>query len=296
MKIAFLGLGSMGRPMAANLVRAGHAVTLWNRTLERARNLADEVGGEVAGTPADAAADAELAITMLSDDDAVEAVALGEEGLSSALPGDAVHASMSTISPRLSRRLARIHAARGQGYVAAPVFGRPDMAKGGQLFVLAAGRAEAVEVVREPFGVVGQAVIELGEEVEKANVVKLAGNLLLAAAIEAMGETFALVAKYGVEPGEFLEIANGLFRSPIYEAYGGLIVEGRFEGGGFALEHGLKDVRYGLAAADDAAVPMPVAGAVRDRLLTAMARGWGERDWAALGKVAAEAAGLDGDA
>lgn len=294
MKIAFLGLGNMGRPMAANLAASDHEVVLWNRTRSKAEELAAEVGGDVAATPAGAASGAEVAVTMLSDDEAVGAVVLGADGVIEGLDEGAVHASMSTVSPAFSRRLADAHSGRGQGYVAAPVFGRPDMAEAGTLLVVAAGEDEAVDAARPAFDAVGQGVVEVGAEVEKANVVKLAGNFLLAAAIEAMGEAFALVSKYGVDPADFLEVANGkVIRSPVYEAYGGLMVEEAWEPAGFALEHGLKDIRYGLGAGDEAAVPMPVASAIRDRFLTAVARGDGELDWAALGKVAAEAAGLD---
>ena len=294
MRITFLGLGNMGRPMAANLVAAGHEVVFWNRTRSTAEERAAAVGGDAAGTSAGAASGAEVAVTMLSDDEAVEAVVLGDDGLIEGLEEGAVHACMSTISPASSRRLADAHAGRNQGYVAAPVFGRPDMAEAGTLLVVAAGAADAVDAARPAFDAVGQGVVEVGAEVEKANVVKLAGNFLLAAAIEAMGEAFALVSKYGVNPADFLEIANGeVIRSPVYEGYGGLMVEEAWEPAGFALKHGLKDIRYGLDAGDEAAVPMPVASAIRDRFLTAVARGDGELDWAALGKVAAEAAGVD---
>lgn len=293
MEMAFLGLGNMGRPMAARLLDAGHEVTLWNRTREKAESLAAEVGGRVAETPAGAAEGAGVALTMLSDDGAAEAVTLAPEGLVEGLAPDAVHVSLSTLSPAFSRRLAAAHEARGQRYVAAPVFGRPDMAESGDLLVVAAGGAEAIDAARPAFEVVGQAVAEMGEEVDRANVVKLAGNFLLAAAVEAMGEAFALVEKHGVDAGRFLEIANGVIDSPVYGAYGGMIVEGDYEPAGFALKHGLKDLRYGLEAADEASVPMPVASAIRDRFLTGMARGWEELDWSALGKVAADAAGLE---
>lgn len=293
MKIACLGLGAMGRPMAANLLGAGHDVVLWNRTREKAESLAREAGGEVAPSPAEAAAGAELAVTMLSDDEAVEAVVTGPEGVFAGLESGAVHASMSTISPALSRRLAAGHDDRGQRYLAAPVFGRPDMAESGDLVVVAAGPGEAIDASREAFEVLGQRVVEIGPDVERANVVKLAGNFLLAAAVESMAEAFALVEKHGVDPAEFLEIANGVFRSPVYEGYGGLIVEEAYEPAGFALKHGIKDVRYGLDAAADAAVPMPVASVVHDRCLSGVARGWEEMDWSVLGRIAAEAAGLE---
>lgn len=293
MKIGFIGLGSMGRPMASNLLEAGHDLTVYNRTRSRATPLAD-AGAAVADTPGTAALDAEIVITMLSDDAAVEAVTFGDHGILEAMGEGAVHASMSTISATLSRRLADAHEAAGQGYLAAPVFGRPEAAEARKLWVIAAGPAETLERCGPALDDMSQGVIQVGEDVAQANVVKVAGNFLLASAIEAMSEAFTLVRKHGIEPAAFLEIMNGkLFRSPIYEAYGGLIAGARYEPAGFKLRHGLKDTRLVLAAADEAAAPMPVASLVRDRYLSAVARGWGELDWAALGRVATEAAGLD---
>src|SRR5207237_5134409 len=184
--------------------------------------------------------------------------------------------------------------ARGQKYVAAPVFGRPDAAQAAKLWIVPAGPAEAIERCRPLFGAMGQGVEVVGEDPPLANVVKLAGNFLLASAIEAMGEALALVRKYGVEPKRFLEIANGrLIRSPVYENYGNLIVTQRYQPAGFKLRHGLKDMRLALAAGDEATAPLPTASLVRDQYLTAMARGWGDLDWAALAKLSAANAGLD---
>lgn len=292
MRVGFIGLGKMGRPMALNLIEAGHEVTLYNRTRSRAEEVAER-GGRVADTPAAAASGAEVVVTMLSDDAAVEAVVLGKNGVSSGLPRDAVHASMSTISLDLTRRLERAHADAGQAYVAAPVFGRPEAAEAAKLWVVAGGRSSAIERCRPVFDAMAQGVFEMGEEAVKANLTKLAGNFLLASAIEAMAEAFALVRKHGIEPARFLEIVNGkVIRSPVYEAYGALIAEERYEPAGFQLRHGLKDTRFALAAADAVAAPMPLAGLIRDHYLSAVARGYGDADWAALGRVCAEDAGL----
>jgi 3-hydroxyisobutyrate dehydrogenase-like beta-hydroxyacid dehydrogenase len=291
MRIALLGLGSMGTPMAANLARSDHDLTVWNRTRGRADGLE---GAAVAGSPAEAAAGADVVLTMLSDDDAVEAVVLGADGALAGMAEGSVHASMSTISPALSRRLADAHGARGQRYVAAPVFGRPDAAAKGLLWVVVSGAPEAIEGCRPAFDAVAQGVIVAGAEPAQANVMKLAGNFLLASAIEAMAEAYALVRGHGIDSTLFHEtMAKRLFRSPIYESYGGMIEAGRFEPAGFALTHGLKDIRYALRASDEAEVPMPFAGVLRDRLLSATARGWGSSDWAALGRVAAADAGGD---
>ena len=294
MRVGFVGLGRMGLPMARNLVRAGHEVAAYNRTRSRAEELAGD-GARVADTPADAASGAEVVVTMLSDDAAVEAVALGPEGLLGALAPGAVHLGMSTVGVATSRRLAAEHAAAGQGYVAAPVFGRPEAAEGGKLWVVAAGAPEAVDRCEPVFEAVGQRMFRVGEEPEKASVVKLAGNFMLAGMIEALGEALALGRKHGVEPARLLEVLTStLFNVPVYKNYGGMIAEGRYEPAGFALKLGLKDVRLVLDAADEAEVPMPLASLAHDHFLSGVARGWGELDWAGLGRVVAADAGLDG--
>jgi 3-hydroxyisobutyrate dehydrogenase-like beta-hydroxyacid dehydrogenase len=258
MKVGFLGLGDMGMAMADNLRRAGHELSVYNRTPGRAAALS---GVRVAASPRDAAAGAEVLISMLADDAAVEQVVLGDNGAVHGLAAGAVHAGMSTIGHALSRRLATEHAAR----------------------------------CRPLFEAMGQGVELVGVDPVHASVVKIAGNFLLAAAIEAIGEAFALVRKHGIEPARFLEIVNGrLLRSPVYENYGKIIAEQRFDPPGFRLRHGLKDARLALAAGEDVAAPLPIASLARDHYLAAMARGWGDLDWAALARVSALAAGLDG--
>jgi 3-hydroxyisobutyrate dehydrogenase-like beta-hydroxyacid dehydrogenase len=292
MKIGFIGLGSMGLPMARNLLDAGHELVVYNRTRSRADELARK-GGRVAGSPREAAQGAEILITMLADDTAVEEVMFGDQGGLAGLKSGAVHASMSTISHLLSRRLAEQHRSKRQGYVAAPVFGRPEAAEAAKLWIVAAGETELIERCQPVFDAMGQGVEMVGDDPPMANVLKLAGNFLLASAIEAMGEAFALVQKSGIEPARFLEIVNGrLIRSPIYENYGKLIADRRWEPAGFKLRHGLKDVRLALAAAEEATAPMPLASLIRDHYLSAMARGWGDIDWAALARVVEEDAGI----
>lgn len=288
MRITFIGLGSMGLPMARNLARSDHELVVWNRTREKAEALD---GVAVADTPAAAAEGADLVITMLSDDQAVIAVVL-DDGVLDRMQEGAIHACMTTISADLSRRLATAHEDRGHGYVAAPVFGRPEMAERAELWVVAGGPADAIDACRPAFERVGQGVIEVGTQPQQANVMKLAGNFMLASAIEAMAEAYTLVRAHGIDADLFHEtMAGGLFQSPIYQGYGGMIRARRYEPAGFALAHGLKDIRYALGAADEAGVPMPFGSVLRDRLLSAAARGWGNSDWAALGRVAATDAG-----
>ena len=292
MKISFIGLGSMGLPMARHLLQAGHTLTVYNRTRARADQL-KQFNPVVADSPAAAVRDAEVLVTMVADDAALEDVMLGPDGALAALPRGAIHVSMSTISPALSRRLAERHKTAGQTYVAAPVFGRPEAAEAKQLWIVAAGPPQALQRCGPVLDAMGQGVIVAGDDPPRANVIKLAGNFLLAAAIEAMGEAFALARKYGVAPAELLDIVNGrLFRSPIYENYGKLIAEERYEPAGFKLKYGLKDVRLALGAADEVAAPMPLASLIRDRYLSGVARGWGDIDWAGLARVAAADAGL----
>lgn len=292
MKVGFVGLGSMGSAMARNLIKAGHDHKVYNRTRSRAEALSSE-GAVVADSPGGAAAGAEVVITMLADDPAVEAVVFGPGNILESLPVNAIHVSMSTISVALSRRLAAAHSERKQTYVAAPVFGRPDAAAAAKLFIVASGPSPAVERCRPLFDAMGQKTFVAGEEPTAANVVKLIGNFLITTVIEGLAESFALVRKSGLDSGQFLEIlTNSLFSAPIYKTYGGLIAAEKFEPPGFKLPLGLKDNRLLLAAAEEKSVPMPMASLVRDRFLSALAQGLGESDWSAIARISAREAGL----
>jgi len=292
MKIAFLGTGHMGLPMARNLLAAGHQVTTWNRTRARAEPLAEH-GARIAETPAEAAQDAEAAITMLADDEAVDEVVFGDAGIYEALPQEAVHLSCSTISVSLSQTLAEAHELQRQRYVAAPVFGRPEAAQARTLKVVAAGPADAIELCRPLLDAVAERTFVVGEDPSHANVVKLCGNFMIASMIETLGETFALARKSGVVAATFLDVLNGtFFGSPIFGGYAKRIAGGEFQPAAFTMALGLKDLRLLLAAAEAAEVPMPAASQVRDRLLTGVALGRGQDDWSAAALLAAEQAGL----
>jgi 3-hydroxyisobutyrate dehydrogenase-like beta-hydroxyacid dehydrogenase len=292
MPITLLGLGNMGDGIARTLLSRGQAVSVWNRTPARALAFADS-GARIARTVAEAVAGAEVVLTILADDAAVKAVVEGSGGLLATMPRGTVHASLSTISVELARKLAAAHAALGQGFVSAPVFGRPAAAQAGQLLVVAAGPSDAVEKARPALEAVGRQLVVVGSDAGQANAVKLGGNFLIASMIESLGEAFALVRRHGVEAARFLEVVNGgLFKSPVYDTYGTLIAEESFSPPGFALPLGLKDIRLVLAAADAAGVPMPAASLLHDHLLAALARGKGDLDWSALGALIAEDAGL----
>jgi 3-hydroxyisobutyrate dehydrogenase-like beta-hydroxyacid dehydrogenase len=296
MKLGFVGLGSMGRAMAGSLLDAGHELAVYNRSPERAAAFGER-GARIAGTPADAARDAELVFSMLADDAAVEAVTFAEHGLLAGLAPGAVHVSASTISVALSERLSAAHATAKQGYVAAPVFGRPEAAAAKQLWVLAAGVPDAVERSLPALQAMGRGVTRLGDTASAANVVKLTGNFLIASLIEALGEAFALTRKAGILPEVFLELFMDVFaRSPIFENYAQLIAKGRYEPAGFKLSLGSKDLRLALAAGDALQVPLPFASVLRDQFLAALANGKGELDWSSLAELAAERAGLSGAA
>ncbi len=291
MKVGFIGLGNMGQPMARNLLKAGHELVVYNRTRSRAEELARE-GARVASTPTETCASG-VVLTMLADDHAVEECVFGATGILEALPRGGIHVSMSTISTALSRRLAEAHAAKGQSFVAAPVFGRPEAAAAARLVVVVAGPTAAIERCRPLLEAVSRKLFVIAAEAPAANILKLAGNFLIASMLEGLAEAFALARKSGIDPAQFLEIVNGaLFQSPVYENYGKLMVEQRYEPAGFKLRLGLKDIRLALAAAEAANVPMPLASLLRDHLLSAVARGQGDLDWASLARVLAENAGL----
>jgi len=291
-KIAFIGLGNMGSHMAQHLLRAGHDATLWNRTLSKADELRSQ-GAKVAKSAAEAAKQAEAVITMLADDHAVESAVLYPGGVLESLPQNAAHISMSTISVALSKKLAQEHTKRGQRYIAAPVFGRPEAAEAGKLFVVAAGDKDAVEHYKPLLELLGQRVFVIGDKPEMANVVKLSGNFLIASVIESLGEAIALTRKYGIDPHQYVEfLTNSLFAAPVYKTYGNLIAEEKYQPAGFKLRLGLKDLRLALAAAEAVDTPLPFASAVRDHLLTAIGRGMEDMDWSATAKLAAENAGL----
>jgi len=294
MKVGFIGLGSMGRAMAHNILSAGHELTVYNRTRARAEVLRDE-GAHVADSPAEAADGAEAVVTMLSDDRALEGVVFGDAGILGSLKKGAIHVSSSTISVALSARLSAAHHAAGQGYVAAPVFGRPDVAEARQLWVVAAGWPGDVAFVQPILDAVGRGTTRVGNEAPAANTVKLAGNFLIASMIEALGEAFTLARKSGVDARTFLDFFQAVMtKAPIFDRYAGLIADEAYEPAGFKMYLGLNNMRLVLEAGAEAEVPLPLASVLRDQMLSAVARGMGDLDWAALAQLSAERAGLGG--
>jgi 3-hydroxyisobutyrate dehydrogenase-like beta-hydroxyacid dehydrogenase len=293
--IGFIGLGHMGTAMAANLASAGRPVIAYVRRADQFAQL--EALGLRPTTDIGDLLGCEVVISMLPDDDAVREVVFGRgdddlEGLAAGLMPGAIHLSMSTISTAAASLLAGEHARHGQGYVAAPVFGNPDAAKARQLFILAAGAPADVVRCQPIFDSLGQRTFVVGADPQEANLVKLLGNMMSATALEMLGEAIAVVRKRGLDPQPFIDIMTStMFGGRAHKVYGDKIVRQAYAPG-FVLPLVLKDVRLALAEAEKAGAPMPSVGVVRDRLITAIARGYGELDWTALGLIAAEEAGL----
>jgi 3-hydroxyisobutyrate dehydrogenase-like beta-hydroxyacid dehydrogenase len=291
MKVGFIGLGAMGSAMASNLVAAGHHVTVWNRSEAAAEKLAS-LGAKAASTP-DRAAQGEVLHSMLANDQAVRSVFL-DGGLLDAMDPGTLHVNHATISVALARQLAEEHARRGLGYVAAPVFGRPDVAAAGKLNMLVAGVPGAIEKARPLLETMAMRLWPMGETPERANVVKLAGNFMIVSAIESLAEASVLARAYGVSAADFIELMTStLFASPVYQGYGKAMAEERFTPPGFALPLGLKDVMLAQDAAQAEQVPMPLAGVLRESLIEALADGAQEMDLAALARASARRANLD---
>jgi 3-hydroxyisobutyrate dehydrogenase-like beta-hydroxyacid dehydrogenase len=290
MDIGFIGLGRMGAGMAANLVKAGHHVTVYNRSPQKAQPLV-AAGAKLAPSVAGACR-GDVVFTMLADDAAIAGVTFGDDGILASLAEGATHISSSTISVAMSERLTGAHHGASQKFVAAPVFGRPVAAAAAQLFVVVAGDPEAVTAAGPLFDVIGQRTFVVSETPRAANLVKLTGNFLICSVIESVGEAMALVSKAGVDKKRYLEILTStLFDAPVYKTYGGLIADEQFEPAGFAAPLGHKDIRLVLEAAEGLQVPLPVASLLRDRLLTLLANGGEHLDWSAVGALAAWEAG-----
>ncbi len=290
--LGFIGLGSMGLPIATNVQAAGFPLAVYNRNLERAGPLVAK-GARCAASPRACAEGCDAVVTMVADDDAVEAVTWGGDGLLEGLRPGAIHINMTTTSVAMTQRLADAHAARGTRFVAAPVFGRPERAADRTLWICAAGPADAVEACRPVLSATSQGLFVLGESPVQAAVVKIAVNFQLAAAIVTMAEGFALAAKAGVQPQQLLDILDVVqFKGPAYKNYGQRMCDEAFDPAGFKLWLGLKDVRLVLEAGDALKVPLPTASVLRDHFLSGMAKGLGELDWSVVSRIVRADAGM----
>jgi 3-hydroxyisobutyrate dehydrogenase-like beta-hydroxyacid dehydrogenase len=290
-EIGFIGLGNMGSAMAGLLLDAGFRLRVYNRTRAKAEPLGER-GAVIASRPAEAAGPGGIVLSMLANDAAVEEIVAGEDGIAARLGEGGIHVSMSTIAPATSRRLAEMHRQTGSLYVAAPVFGRPEAAAAKKLWILLAGPQVARGRVRPLLDAMGQGVFEFGEDAAGANVVKLAGNFLIASAMEAMAEALTFAEKNGLERGRVAELfGRSIFACPIYQIYGKLIADKQFEPAGFTAELGLKDLDLVLKTASDSRMPMPLADLVRNRLTTTIVKGRRHIDWSGFTLTVAEDAG-----
>ncbi len=293
MNVGFIGLGKMGQGMTRRLLGGGHDLIVYNRTREKAADLAS-AGATIAASTADACVGREVVITMVADDTAIKDVALARGGLRDSLAPGAIHLCMGTHSVAAVQALAKAHGEAGQRMVSAPVLGRPDAAAAGQLGIVAGGPADAVAQCEPLFQVLGRRTFAAGTKPDGAAAIKLTNNFVLGAAIEAMAEAFALVRKYDVMPQVLFDVmTDALFAAPAYKIYGKIMVDESYDKAGFMTLQGLKDLNLVLAAADQARVPMPSANNVRDRLLGAIAHGDGEKDWSVMAREQARACGLE---
>jgi len=287
--IAFLGLGSMGGPIARNLARGGFTVRAWNRSAEK---FADYPELTRTTSPADACRGAQFAVSMLADDSAVNAVTFGADGILAGLEPGALHIGMSTVSVACTARLVQAHLEKGRDYLAAPVFGRPDAARNKMLYIVPGGLKEVQERAAPLFAAIGQGTFPM-ETAPQASVAKLAGNFMIAATIESLGEALTLAEKSGIDPQRLIDMLTGtLFGSPLVKSYGQRMVKGEYVPPGFTIRLGLKDVNLALAAAASVGVPMPIAELAQDRMETAIERGRGDIDFAGFMTVIREEAGL----
>jgi 3-hydroxyisobutyrate dehydrogenase-like beta-hydroxyacid dehydrogenase len=292
-EIGFIGLGNMGQPMVLNLLKAGFQVKVYNRTPEKAKD-AVKAGAVQVNRPADVAAPGGIVITMVANDQALEEVVMGPDGIGDKLGAGGIHLSMTTVAPKTSRKLAAYHEQRGSHYVASPVFGRPEAAAAQKLFLLTSGPHEAKERVKPVQEAIGQRVFDIGEDPGNANVIKLGGNFMIMAAMEAMAETFNLAEKNGIDRQLAAEIyASTLFNCTVYQGYGQMVAKKAFEPAGFQLSLGLKDCNLVLDEANTVKNPMPLANLVHNRLLASVAKNRENQDWSALTRISLEEAGLE---
>jgi 3-hydroxyisobutyrate dehydrogenase-like beta-hydroxyacid dehydrogenase len=281
----------MGLPMARNLLRAGHHLHVYNRTAAKAQPVID-AGAWPAASPQGAAA-AGIVFSMLANDAVLEAVTLGENGILGRLGEGGIHVSMSTVAPETARNLAEQHDTHGEHYISAPVFGRPEVAAAGNLAICLAGAAAAKGALQPLLNALGNKIVDFGGHPGSANVVKLAGNFMIGAAMEAMAEAFALGEKNGVVREKMAELyGQTLFSCPVYQGYGAVIAQHRYEPAGFQLALGHKDLSLALRVAADSTMPMPLANLVHERLTASLAKGRQSIEWAGLALEATEDAGL----
>src|SRR5579862_238211 len=290
MKIGFIGLGNMGLNMAKNLISSGHQLQVYNRSIEKANEL-EQSSITKCKTPAEAARSVSVVITMWSDDDVVTEAT---KSILETLQKGGLHISMSTISPDVSQKLSDQHKSAGSNYLAAPVFGRPEAAAAKKLWICVSGSQQAKETAKPILDCMGQGVIDFGEDAGGANVVKIAGNFMIMSSLEIMAEAFTLAEKHGLDRLKVAEFfGSTIFNAPIYQNYGKLIANKQYEPVGFKASLGYKDARLAFKLAQQSETPMPMGTLIHNRLLAAVAKGLGDRDWVeAVGRGVTDDAGI----
>ena len=291
MQVGVIGVGRMGKAMARNLLKAGHRLHVFDTAKEPLRELEKE-GAVIAANAKDAFA-GDAVISMLPNDDAMRAVFV--EG--DVLPADGsstIHVNMATASVACAEELTALHRQRGVPYVAATVWGRPDIAAAAKLSIAVAGDAKAIDRSPTAARCLGPAHHARRRRAAhgqcRQDRRQSAGRLRH----RGHGEAAALVRGYGMSAPDFLDlIVTALFEVPVYRGYAEQIGSGVYEPPGFDMKLGFKDVRLALAAGEKANVPLPFANVLRDAFLDALAHGDANKDWAAIAKVAARRAGLD---
>lgn len=290
MEIGFLGLGTMGTPMARNMARAGNTVLVWNRSPGKAGSVV-EYGAREVVSPTEAL-HVPVSCSALADDHAFAGTVLSSDALAAMQPGS-VHVNLATVSPEMATHAAEALAGIGVRYVASPVFGRAEVAEAGNLTVLAAGDADAVDEVTPLLEVIGRRTWRIGEDPRQANIMKVLGNYLIANALQAIAEATTIAEKVGGSPELLMDIMNdSLFPGVVYEGYGRMISRRTYEPTGFGLALGLKDVRLARAQARGADVTLPFGSVLEDVFVDALAHGQGRQDWSAITEATRRRAGL----
>ncbi|MHB1675140.1 MAG: NAD(P)-dependent oxidoreductase [Acidobacteriaceae bacterium] len=278
MKIAFLGLGKMGVAIVDRLLLAGHTVSVWNRSPKSVHELGIP-HATVASSIREAVEQCEVVCTMLANDEATEAVAFGRAGLLVEMPANAVHIALGTLSVALSRRLMQGHADAHQGYVAAPVFGRPNVASEGRLWVVAAGDESALKYVQKVLNAIGRGYTIVGDEPWQAHAFKLGGNFMIFSMVQTISEAFVYASSQGIDPELFLETMHeALFQSSFFRKYGWVMLHPP-EHPGATMLLGENDIRLLREATKAAGIHLGLVDYLQEQFKTAIRNGMGEMDW-----------------
>lgn len=289
-KIAFLGLGNLGMPIAESLLEAGYELIVWNRTASKAEPLA-KLGATIVEDPMEAIIPGCIVFSVLADDAAVEEIFSME--LVEKLGKDGVHVSMSTISPETSRQLSQIHEWYGAHYVASPIFARPEAVRAKVGNICLSGNADAKERIKPIVQSFVKGVFDFGDEPGAANVIKLAGNFMIACSLEMMAEAFTMAEKNGISRQSIYEmLTSTLFAAPIFQNYGKIVAQHAYEPVAFRFPLGLKDINLTLQTASDVNAPMPFADIIKNRFISGLAKGRENLDWGALALGASDDAGM----